>query len=207
MEIIKIKDENIINIAKEIREGKIVIFPTETVYGIGTNALNEKSCEKIYQIKNRVKEKPLIVLISNKNMLKMVAKDINEIEKKLMDTFWPGPLTIILKKQSNIPDIITAGKDEVSVRMTSGKIANKLIEKAEVPIVAPSANLSGKPTGTKPEQIAIDFENKVDYMIDIGNISSDITSTIVKVIDKKICIIREGKIKREELEKVAEVVI
>lgn len=201
----KIDVKEIEKIAEEMKNGKVVIFPTETVYGIGTNAFDEKACTRIFDIKGRIKEKPLIVLVSNEKMLEGIVKDINEIERKLIDTFWPGPLTIILKKRECIPNIVTAGKDEVSVRMTSGKIARLLIEKANVPIVAPSANLSGKPTGVNPSQIANDFEGKVDYMIDCGVINSDITSTVIKVEDNKIHIFREGKIKKEELKQIAEI--
>ncbi len=212
MKIIKIDEKNIDTekikiVSEKIKKGDIVIFPTETVYGIGTNALDETACKKVFTIKGRNEEKPLIVLISNQDMLKNIVKDINDTERKLMETFWPGPLTIILKKQSNISNIVTAGKDEVSVRMTSGMITRRLIEEAGVPIVAPSANLSGMPTGVNTEEIVKQFEQKADYMLDIGNIQSDMTSTIVRVENKKIHIIREGKIKKEELAKIAEVII
>lgn len=200
-----VDEKEIKEIATEIKKGKIVIFPTETVYGIGTNALDEQACNKIFEIKGREKEKPLIVLISDKNMLNTIAKEINEIEKKLIEKFWPGPLTIVLQKKENIPYIVTAGKEEVSVRMTSGKIAQKLVQEADIPIVAPSANLSGKPTGVNPKDIVKDFEDTADYMIDCGIIESELTSTVVKVIENKIHVIREGKIKKEELEKIAEI--
>lgn len=200
-----VDEKEIKEIATEIKKGKIVIFPTETVYGIGTNALDEQACNEIFEIKGREKEKPLIVLISDKNMLNTIAKEINEIEKKLIEKFWPGPLTIVLQKKENIPYIVTAGKEEVSVRMTSGKIAQKLVQEADIPIVAPSANLSGKPTGVNPKDIVKDFEDTADYMIDCGIIESELTSTVVKVIENKIHVIREGKIKKEELEKIAEI--
>lgn len=201
----EINQEEIEKIAIEMKKGKIAIFPTETVYGIGTNALDEQACNRIFQIKGRIKEKPLIVLISDKDMLNTIVKEINEIERKLIETFWPGPLTIIFQKKENIPYIITAGKEEVSVRMTSGRVAKMLVQVANVPIVAPSANLSGNPTGVNPEEIIEDFKESVDYMIDCGAIESDLTSTVVKVRENKIHIIREGKIRKEELEKIAEI--
>lgn len=210
MERIKIDEnhidiEQIEKIAQEIKKGKIVIFPTETVYGIGTNALDKEACERIFNIKGREKGKPLIVLVSNEAMLEKVAKDIGEVEKKLMEAFWPGALTIILKKQNTIPDVVTAGKDEVSVRMTSGKLIHLLVEKANAPIVAPSANLAGKPTGVNPEEIIKDFEGKADYILDIGEIPSDVTSTLIRVENRKINILREGKITKEQLSQIAEV--
>lgn len=201
--------EELEKIAEEIRRGKIVIFPTETVYGIGTNALDEKACTKIYEIKGRIKEKPLIVLVSNKKMLEDIVININEIERKLMEAFWPGPLTIIFhrKKDGPISKVVTGGKEDVGVRMTDGKIANMLIEMSGVPIVAPSANLSGKSSGTKIKDMIEDLGDKVDYIMDCGDIKDETTSTLVKVEDGVIHILRQGKISKERLEKIAEVKI
>ena len=144
--------------AKVIRNGGIVIFPTETVYGIGTNGFDEKSIKKIYELKRRDSNKPISLLVSNIEMVEMVAKDISDLEYKLMRKFWPGPFTIILKKKSIVPDILTSNGDTVGVRMPSGEIAKKLIEYAEVPIAAPSANISGKPSGIDINDIMKDFE-------------------------------------------------
>jgi len=200
---IDIKD--IEEIAEGIKDGKICIFPTETVYGIGTNALDEKACKKIYEVKNRNREKPLIVLVSDIEMLKNIVEEINELEKKLIEKFWPGPLTIIFRKKRIIPDIVTADKEYVGVRMTSEEFLKSLIEKAKVPIVAPSANLSGSPTEIDPKQIRAQFEEMVDYIIDFGILESDITSTVVKVEGNKIHILRKGKITVERLLEVADV--
>lgn len=200
-----INTEEINKIAKEIVMGKNVIFPTETVYGIGTNAFDQEACERIFSIKGRPNNKPLIVLISDFKMLKQMVSHVNEIERKLIEEFWPGPLTIIFKKKedSNIPDVVTAGQDTIGVRMTSGKIARLLIQKAGVPIVAPSANLTGQPTGTKIEEIIKDLGDQADYIIDCGNLDKQIPSTIVKVKNDKIYIIRQGSITKEQLEKIA----
>lgn len=202
-----LNEEEIKKIALDIKKGKIAIFPTETVYGIGTNALNENACAKIFEIKGRNNSKALIVLISNYKMLESIVTDINEIERKLMNKFWPGPLTIILKKKEIVPNVVTGGSNEVGVRMTSGEVAHFLVEKAGVPIVAPSANLSGEQTGTKIKIIIEEFSDKVDYIIDTGDIESDLTSTVVKVENNKIRILREGKIIKEELSEIAEIVI
>jgi len=199
--------EDIEEISEGMKKGKICIFPTDTVYGIGTNALDEKACKKIYEIKNRDRQKPLIVLVSDIEMLNRIVEDINDIEKKLIETFWPGPLTIIFKKKAIISDVLTDSKQYVGVRMTNGEIAKLIIEKAKVPIVAPSANISGSPTEINPKKIREQFEEKVDYIIDYGILESDTTSTVVKVEENKIHILREGKISRERLQQIANIKI
>ena len=188
--------------AKVIRNGGIVIFPTETVYGIGTNGFDEKSIKKIYELKRRDSNKPISLLVSNMEMVEMVAKDISELEYKLMRKFWPGPFTIILKKRSIVPDILTSNGDTVGVRMPSGEIAKKLIEYAEVPIAAPSANISGKPSGIDINDIMKDFEGKVDCIIDNGISELGVASTIVKVVDNIPYVLREGIITKEQIEEV-----
>lgn len=188
--------------AKVIRNGGIVIFPTETVYGIGTNGFDEKSIKKIYELKRRDSNKPISLLVSNMEMVEMVAKDISDLEYKLMRKFWPGPFTIILKKKSIVPDILTSNGDTVGVRMPSGEIAKKLIEYAEVPIAAPSANISGKPSGTDINDIMKDFEGKVDCIIDNGISELGVASTIVKVVDNIPYVLREGIITKEQIEEV-----
>lgn len=194
----------ILEVAQAIQEGKLVIFPTDTVYGIGTNAYNASACLRIYEVKGRPKQKPLIVLISNLSMLNELVEVVSPIEKKLMDTFWPRSLTIKYKKKKGIlPDIVSAGDDYVRIRLVKDGIIFKLIEAAKVPVVAPSANLSGSLTGTKIENIVCELGGKVDYILDCGNIESDEVSTIVQVEKEEIAIIREGKVKKEELEKIA----
>ena len=187
--------------AKIINDGGIVVFPTETVYGIGTNGLDEKAVKRLYEVKKRPIEKPISLLVSNMEMVKQIAKDITEKEYKIMEQFFPGPLTIILKKKETVPDIITAGKGTVGVRMPSGEIARKLVEYANVPIAAPSANLSGEPSGTNIKNIIKSFDGKVDYFIDGGESQIGIASTIVQVIDGELHILREGNITKEQIEK------
>lgn len=203
----KISINEIEKIAKDILNGKNIVFPTETVYGIGANALDKEACEKIFQIKGRPENKPLLVLISDLYMLETIVENISEIENKLMKKFWPGPLTIIFKKkiESNIPDIVTAGGDTIGIRMTSGKLARMLIKKSKVPIVAPSANISGHPTGTKIETIIKELGDKVDYILDYGDIIEKVPSTIVKIEDEEIVILRQGKITEKELEQIAKI--
>lgn len=199
--------KDIEEVARGLANGKTAVFPTETVYGIGTNAMNAEACEKVFEVKGRPANKPLIVLISNINMLDGIVDELNEIEEKLMQKFWPGALTIILKKNKkcNIPNVVTAGRDNIGVRMTSGKIAGLLIDKAGVPIVAPSANISGNPTGIKIENIIEELGDRVDYILDYGDVEKSTESTIVKVENNKILILRQGKISKEELSKIAEI--
>lgn len=203
----KMSDSSYYEIAHAIKEGKLVVFPTDTVYGIGTNAYDEQACEKIYEVKGRPMYKPLIVLISNTSMLKEIVNNINPIEQKLIEEFWPESLTIKFHKKENVfPDIVSAGDEYIRVRLTNKDPIHRIIEEAGVPIVAPSANLSGSQTGTKIINIINELGDKVDYILNYGDIDSDILSTIVEVEDEKINIIREGKIKKKELSKIAPII-
>ena len=184
-----------------IKQGKIVGFPTESVYAIGTNGLDEQAVKRLYEVKKRPLNKPISLLVSNMEMLKSIAKDITELEYKIMEKFFPGPLTIILKKKDIVPDIVTAGQETVGVRMPSGEIARKLVELSGVPIAAPSANISGEPSGTNLSEIKKHFEGNVDFYIDGGNSELGISSTIVQVIDGKPKILRQGSITLEQIEK------
>lgn len=198
-------NEDIIElVAKKMKEGKIAIFPTETVYGIGTSAFKETSCKRIYEIKKRPYHKPLIVLVSDEDMLFEVIESVNELERKLIERFWPGPLTIIFEKKKNgkLADSITCGDSSVGVRMTDGKVARMLIEEGGVPIVAPSANLSGNPSGTKIKEIVEELGDEVDYILDYGDIEDDTTSTIVKVENDGIHVLRQGRITNEQLKEI-----
>ncbi len=186
--------------AQKIKNGGIVVFPTETVYGIGVNALDEDAIKKLYNIKQRPTNKPISLLVNNMKMINQVTRDITELEYALIKEFLPGPLTIILKKKDIIPDIVTAGNDTVGIRMPENEIALKLIEYAGFPIAAPSANISGKPSGTELSQIMKEFENEVDYFIDGGKSKIGIASTIVQVIEGEPHILREGAVSKKEIE-------
>ena len=194
-------EEKIKEAAKEIVAGNLVIFPTETVYGIGANALNDEACKNIFKAKGRAGDNPLIVHVNTFDMIKQIIEEPNELEKKLLNTFCPGPFTIILKAKSIIPKSVTAGLDTVGMRMPSNKIANKLIEYAGVPIAAPSANVSGRPSGTKIEDILKEFDGKVSTIIDDGMVDIGLESTVVRIIDNKVRILRPGKITKEDIEK------
>lgn len=199
----EIDNTTILKIANDLKEGKLVVFPTDTVYGIGTNAYNKDACERIYEVKGRPKYKPLSVLISDISMLKEMVDHISPTEQKLIDTFWPGPLTIKFKKKAGVlPSIVSAGDEYLRARLINESLVHKLIQASGVPIVAPSANLSGSPTGTKIENIVSELGGKVDYILDCGDIENDTVSTIVQVEEEKVIVIREGKITKEELAKI-----
>ena len=198
---------DLLEAAQYIKEGKLVLFPTETVYGIGANGLDDNAVKKIFIAKNRAQDNPLILHISNIKMIDKFAKDITELEKKLINDLFPGPLTIILKRKDNVPNSVTAGLNTVGIRMPSNKIARDLIELAETPIAAPSANISGKPSGTNVQDIFEELNNKVDYIIDGGDTKIGLESTVIRVINNKIHILRPGKITYDDLNKYAEVII
>lgn len=201
----KIKEEEILEAAEEIKKGNLVLFPTETVYGIGANALDEKAVKKIFLAKGRQQDNPLIVHVSNIQMIEDIVKEIGLLERKLIEKFWPGPLTIIFQRKSKqvIPNIVTANLDTVGIRMPSNLIAQKLIEKSGVPIAAPSANVSGRPSGTKVEDIIAELDGKVEYILDGGFTDIGLESTVIKVERDTIHILRPGKITKEQLEEVA----
>ena len=171
--------------ASIIKNGGTVVFPTETIYGIGANALSEEAVNKIFKAKGRPSDNPLIVHICDKKQIKdlVLVKEINEVEQKLINTFMPGPFTLILKKKEIIPNNVTANLDTVGIRMPDNEIALKLIESSGVPIAAPSANISGRPSGTRIQDIKDELDGKVEGIIDAGDSKIGIESTVVKVID------------------------
>jgi len=187
------------SVAKVIKDGGIAVFPTETVYGIGTNGLDEEAVKRLYNVKHRPNEKPICLLVSSLDMVNEIAKDITDIEYRLMKAFFPGPFTIILKKRNVVPNIVTSDMETVGVRMPSDKIARSIIEYANVPIATSSANITGKASGTNIKDIIKDFGGKVDYIIDGGDSKLGIASTIVKVIDGIPHILRQGSITMEQI--------
>lgn len=194
------KDYSKLNIPGEIiNKGGIVIFPTETVYGIGTNGLDANAVKKLYNIKKRPLNKPISLLVSDFDMINKITRNITNKEYELMEKFFPGPLTIILKKKDIVPDIVTANTDTVGIRMPSNEITRKLIQYAGVPIAAPSANISGEPSNTNLDNLMNIFKNSVDYYIDGGECKIGTASTIIKVIDEVPHILRKGSITEEQI--------
>lgn len=184
-----------------IRDGGTVAFPTETVYGLGANALDEEAVKKIFIAKGRPQDNPLIVHVCSKNISELV-KEVPEVAQRMIDKFWPGPLTIILEKNDIIPNMTSANLNTVGIRMPSSEIALKLIELSKRPIAAPSANISGRPSPTEVERCIEDLNGKVDYII--GGESSDIgvESTIIDCTVTPPMILRPGGITLEMLKEV-----
>ena len=197
-------EENKIGIAAEvIKKGGLVAFPTETVYGLGADALNEKAVRKIFEVKGRPADNPLIVHVSSVEQIYEIAQP-NKVAKKLIDAFFPGPLTLVMKNKK-VPKITTAGLDTVAIRMPDHKVALKLIELSETPIAAPSANKSGKPSPTKAEHVFEDLGNLVDVIIDGGETKIGLESTVVDTTVYPVEILRPGAITKEELEEYVDV--
>lgn len=194
--------DTIMKAAKIIKEGGIVAFPTETVYGLGANALNTNAVEKIFEAKGRPQDNPLIVHVADFDIYKYV-KEVPKKAKLLMDAFWPGPITIILKKSDLIPDRVTAGLDSVGLRMPENRIARTLIQYSGFPIAAPSANISGKPSPTSIEHCILDLNGKVDMIIGGDRCSVGIESTVVDATSEEIIILRPGAITEEMIHEVS----
>lgn len=195
----KIDNEKLKEVAQIIKNGGVVVFPTDTVYGVGVDGLNSSAIEKLYQVKNRPLNKPICLLVSDMKMIKDIAKDISDIEYKLMKEFFPGPFTIILKKKNIVPDILTANADTVGIRIPDSEIAKKLIELVGGPIATSSANISGQTSGTNIDDIIEDIGEQVDCIIDGGKSKLGIGSTIVKVIDGEPKILRQGSITEKNI--------
>lgn len=185
--------------AKFILEGGIVAFPTETVYGLGANALNPYAVKKIFQAKGRPQDNPLIVHISDFDEVYKYVEFVPDKAKILMERFWPGPMTLILKKKDIIPDVITAGLDSVGIRMPDHPVARAFIRTCGVPIAAPSANISGKPSPTRAEHVFEDLNDKIDAIIDGGPCDVGLESTVIDVTGRIPFILRPGGITWEQI--------
>lgn len=188
--------------AQLLREGKTVIFPTETVYGLGANALDEQAVKKIYEAKGRPSDNPLIVHIYKKEEVYELAKDISKKAEDVMQRFWPGPITLILNKKNIVPYKTSGGLDTVAIRMPSHKIAREIIRMAGIPIAAPSANISGRPSPTKAEHVYEEMNERVDGIVLGGDCDFGLESTVVDFTSEIPMILRPGSITKEDLEKV-----
>lgn len=194
-------DISILQEASDIlKKGEMVAFPTETVYGLGANALDEMASKKIYEAKGRPSDNPLIVHVANMKQLEPLVKDIPENAVKLMKAFWPGPLTIVFNKSEKVPYGTTGGLDTVAIRMPDNNLALKLIEVSDIPIAAPSANTSGRPSPTNASHVMEDLNGKISMILDGGETGIGIESTIVDVTSEVPMILRPGYINKNMLE-------
>lgn len=193
-------DDKIINdAALKIKGGGIVAFPTETVYGLGANALDKDAVAKIFEAKGRPQDNPLIIHVADYN-IKEYVEEVPAIAQNIMERFWPGPITIILKKRDIVPDITSAGLNTIGVRMPQNNIARELIKASGVPIAAPSANISGRPSPTDMQSCVEDLDGKVDYIIGGERSLFGVESTIVDCTVEPICILRPGAVTLEMLQ-------
>ncbi|MBN2488584.1 MAG: threonylcarbamoyl-AMP synthase [Methanosarcinaceae archaeon] len=196
-------DETIKRAALILKKGGLVAFPTETVYGLGADALNPEAVRKIFEAKGRPADNPLIVHIAAKEHLHDLAMDVPAHAAGLVDAFWPGPLTLVLKRKNIVPDITTGGLDTVAVRMPDNQIALELIRQAGTPIAAPSANVSGRPSPTDAGHVIADLAGRIDAVIDGGSVRIGVESTVVDVTGDIPVILRPGGIGIEDIRKCA----
>lgn len=196
-----VKRKNHQNTIKQIiQSGGLIVFPTETVYGIGADATNPEAVKKIFKAKGRPSDNPLIVHIAEKNDVLIYTKDIPEYAWLLMEAFWPGPLTIVLKKKACIPKEVSGGLDTVGIRMPKSEIARDVIRAAGVPLCAPSANISGKPSSTLFQHVKDDFMGKVDLMIDGGQVEIGLESTVIDLTTPIPVLLRPGAVTKKMIE-------
>ena len=197
-----IKDEELGEAAGILRSGGLVAFPTETVYGLGGNALDEDAAGKIYAAKGRPSDNPLIAHVSCMEEVAPLVKEIPEAGRKLMEAFWPGPLTMIFPKSEKVPYGTTGGLDTVAIRMPDDPVANRLIALAGVPVAAPSANTSGRPSPTTADHVWQDMNGRIEMIIDGGPVGIGVESTIVDVSSAIPSVLRPGAITMEMLAEV-----
>lgn len=194
------------NIVNKIIKGGIGVIPTDTVYGLVCDALNIDSVDKIYKLKKRDYNKPLVILVSNIEMLKKCIRNLNDLELDIINKYWPGELTIVFKKSNYIPDIVAGGTDEIAIRMPNNKELVDLINSVDRPLVATSANVSSQDTITNINKLEDSIKDNMDFIIDGGTINNS-ASTIIKVIDNKIKIYREGNLAKEILNTYKDIII
>lgn len=201
-EVLKASEESIKKAADIIKSGGIVGVPTETVYGLGANALDEHAVGKIFEAKGRPKDNPMIVHVSCMEEIKPLVKEIPESAKLLAEKFWPGPLTIIMKKTDLVPPVTSGNLDTVAIRMPSHEVMREIIKKSGCPIAAPSANLSGSPSPTNAKYVYDDMNGKIPLIIDGGESNVGLESTVITLAGDKPRLLRPGGVTPEELEEV-----
>ncbi len=200
--ILKNTIEEIKEAADILAKGGLVAFPTETVYGLGADALNKEAVGKVYAAKGRPSDNPMIVHIASKDDILKLSTKLSTDMKKLMDNFWPGPMTMIVERKELIPDVTTGGLDTVGIRMPSDETARKLIELSGCPVAAPSANLSGKPSPTTAQHVIDDLDGRVDCIICGKDCEVGIESTVIDMTGETPMILRPGIITKADIESV-----
>lgn len=186
--------------ARVIKNGGLVSFPTETIYGLGANGLDPEAVKKIFLAKGRPQDNPLILHVASVEQVTDLVQEIPESAKLLMNKFWPGPLTLIFKKSDLVPDSVSCGLDTVAVRMPDNKVALELINACGCPLSAPSANISGRPSPTQAIHVMDDLSGKVDMVLDGGEVDIGIESTVLDLTQTPPQILRPGKVTQEDIE-------
>lgn len=190
----KINNYELENVVNVINNGGVVIFPTDTVYGVAANSLDENAIKKLFDLKGRNDNKPICVLTSTVDKIKKIAY-VRDEEQKIIDKYMPGALTIILDKKENVSDILTSNLKTVGVRIPNNEIALRILDKLEYPLATTSANISGMEAAVKKEDLITEFDSKVDIIIDGGITDLKVSSTIVKLENEEIKVLRQGTIK------------
>ncbi|MCM8786187.1 MAG: L-threonylcarbamoyladenylate synthase [Candidatus Omnitrophica bacterium] len=201
-QILKFSEEVIEKAVNILKKGGVVAFPTETVYGLGANGLNPEAVIKIFEIKNRPFFYPLILHIGRKEDANKFWKNIDRRGEKLIEKFWPGPLTIILPKSEIVPYVVSAGFENVGIRMPKHSVALEILKKVDFPVAAPSANISGGLSPTEAKHVEQQIGDKIELIIDGGRCPIGIESTVIDLTTEKNVILRPGGITKEEIEKV-----
>ena len=195
----KILKDDYLKAAELLKLGKLVAVPTETVYGLAANGLDHDAVSEIYEVKGRPETKPINLLISSMEDVEQFCMDIPEEAYKLAEAFWPGPLTMILKKKSNVPEIVTAGGKTVGVRCPAHEMTLSLIRETHLPLATPSANISGKPSPKNVQQVLEYFDGKIPCVIDGGQCSVGVESTIIDMTSKPFKVLRLGGLSIERI--------
>ena len=201
----KADEKNIQYAGELLKQGEIVAIPTETVYGIAADCTNQSAVEKIFIAKGRPQDNPLIVHIASLDMLKGVVSEFPVSAQKLSKAFWPGPLTLILPKGEKLCSATTAGLDSVGVRFPSHPVAQAVIQAAGVPLSAPSANVSGKPSPTTAQDVFLDMNGRLPLVLDGGECNAGVESTVLSLLGEAPVLLRPGYVTKEQIEKVLDV--
>ena len=200
--LLPVSKESLLLASQLLKKGDLVALPTETVYGIAADARLSESVKRIFEVKGRAQDNPLIVHIANMNMLKGLVSEVSPRGQKLADAFWPGPLTIVMPKGEAIPNITCAGLDTVGIRMPSHPVVQAIINASGVPFAAPSANLSGKPSPTNAQDVYADMNGRLPLILDGGECPVGVESTVISIIGRHPMILRPGYITKEAIEQV-----
>lgn len=201
------REETIEEAARIIKAGGLVAFPTETVYGLGADALNQEAVRRIFEVKRRPFGKPLSILIGNKEELSKYVQEVPQAAEILIEKFWPGPLTLIFKSSLLMPNAVKGQNNTIGIRLPDCKIASKIIQAAGVPLACPSANLSGSSPPTKASEVAKDLGERIDLLLDGGETEIGVASTVLDLTTSPRTILREGVLKGEEIEEIIEKVL